>query len=63
MTDGRTGRGRPAIGRPIAVRLPADVVAVLDAHAADRGETRAAVIREAVMAWTMRPRNIPDQDP
>lgn len=42
MTAGSPGRGRPAIGRPIAVRLPADVVAWVEACAEVWGATELA---------------------
>jgi hypothetical protein len=39
------GRGRPAIGDRIELRLPADVLAALDAEAVELGMKRAELIR------------------
>lgn len=38
-------RGRPAVGERIAVRLPADLLGVIDARAAASGQSRAGAIR------------------
>ena len=39
------GRGRPAIGDRIELRLPADVLAAVDAEAAELGWKRAELVR------------------
>ena len=39
------GRGRPAIGDRIELRLPADVLSALDVEAAELGWKRAELIR------------------
>lgn len=38
-------RSRPREGRPILVRIPEQIIAAIDAEAAERGESRAAVVR------------------
>jgi hypothetical protein len=40
-----TGRGRPTTGTKIQVRLPPDVLAALDAEAAELGWKRAELMR------------------
>lgn len=40
------GRGRPPIGERVEVRLPADMLAAIDQHAANNGMTRAEAIRD-----------------
>jgi hypothetical protein len=42
------GPGRPEIGPPVNVRLPADLLAWLDEQAADAGVKRAEFIRDAL---------------
>ena len=57
MTDPRpVGRPR-VIERRVTVGLPADLLADLNAEAADRGLDRSEVIRErlARLAWTRNP--------
>jgi hypothetical protein len=46
-----TGPGRPSTGTRIAVRIPADDLAVIDAFAWLHSVTRAEVLREAVSAY------------
>jgi hypothetical protein len=51
----RDGAGRPSLSEDaetvrVATDLPADLVERLDAYAKSRGEKRAAVIRDAVVA-------------
>jgi predicted transcriptional regulator len=41
-------RGRPRVGPQVAIRLPTDLLARIDAIAAERGRTRAEVIRRAL---------------
>lgn len=43
-----TGRGRPAIGERVEVRIPPDALARLDAEAARQGITRAELVRDIV---------------
>lgn len=43
-----TTRGRPPVGPVITVRIPADVLARLDAEAARQGVTRAELVRNIV---------------
>lgn len=43
-----TGRGRPAIGERVEVRIPPDLLARLDAEAARQGITRAELVRDIV---------------
>lgn len=45
--------GRPAIGPPVTVRLPAEVVEHLDEMARQKGVSRAEIIRDAIqeMLW------------
>lgn len=38
--------GRPEIGPMVNVRLPEDLIARLDSRARERGETRAALMRD-----------------
>lgn len=38
--------GRPRAGTPILIRIPADLLAVLDSAAAAAGTTRAQLLRE-----------------
>ncbi|MBX6385426.1 MAG: CopG family transcriptional regulator [Microbispora sp.] len=46
-SDGyRDTRGRPPVGRQITVRLPEDLIAALDAKAAEDGTSRPHVIRQ-----------------
>jgi hypothetical protein len=46
-----TGRGRPSTGVKVQVRIPADVLAVIDS-AADRHEmSRAECVRIALSEW------------
>ena len=40
--------GRPAVGTKVAVRIPDDVLVVVDKLAADAGTNRSAWIRDAV---------------
>jgi hypothetical protein len=40
-----TGRGRPQVGSPAVVRLPPDMLAVVDRIATDRSMKRAEVLR------------------
>jgi hypothetical protein len=40
------GRGRPEIGTPVRIRIPADVLAQIDQIAADAEMKRAEVVRE-----------------
>jgi hypothetical protein len=42
------GPGRPEIGPPVNVRLPADLLAWVDDRAGETGTTRAAFIRDAL---------------
>ena len=42
--------GRPAIGEPVQIRLPADLLADIDKLAAVEGATRSAWIRRALAA-------------
>ena len=46
----KRGRGRPATGRDpaVTVRLPAEIIAALDAEGAQKDESRAQVIRRLV---------------
>jgi hypothetical protein len=44
------GPGRPEVGPAINIRLPADLLARVDAHAEEQGMTRAAVIRALLAA-------------
>lgn len=46
--------GRPAVGTKVAVRIPDDVLVVVDKLAADAGTNRSAWIRDAVAAATTR---------
>lgn len=46
MTPG----GRPAIGDPIQIRIPADMLAAIDATAKAEGVTRSRWIRQALAA-------------
>jgi metal-responsive CopG/Arc/MetJ family transcriptional regulator len=39
-------RGRPSVGSRVSVRLPADLLARVDARAAAIGESRASVVRD-----------------
>jgi metal-responsive CopG/Arc/MetJ family transcriptional regulator len=45
-----TKAGRPAIGPAIQIRIPADMLAEIDATAAAEGVTRVQWIRQAVAA-------------
>lgn len=45
-----TGPGRPAVGKAIQIRLPADMIADVDATAQAEGVTRSQWIRQAVAA-------------
>lgn len=56
---GTRGRGRPSEGTRVAVRLPADVLALVDARAEARNEPRAAAIRR-LLAQALRPEVRPD---
>lgn len=47
MTNAR-GPGRPGVGQPINIRLGDDLLARVDAIAAERGASRAATIRALV---------------
>jgi len=52
----RDGAGRPSLSEDaetirVATDLPADLVERLDAYATNNGSKRAAVIREAVVAF------------
>lgn len=51
MEDER-GPGRPEIGPPIQVRLPADLLGALDTQRGDL--SRAEAVRRAVTAWTTK---------
>jgi Ribbon-helix-helix protein, copG family len=42
------GRGRPAVGERVSVRIPADLLAQIDAAAKMSGMTRAAMIRRTL---------------
>jgi predicted DNA binding CopG/RHH family protein len=44
------GRGRPPEGTRIEVRVPSDVLRVIDDEASKRGTTRAHIIRELLIA-------------
>jgi hypothetical protein len=54
MTASQRGRGRPSEGERVEVRLPADLLAELDAAAAELGWTRAVMIRTALRGWQCR---------
>jgi hypothetical protein len=43
-----TGPGRPSTGTRIDVRVPADVLALVDAYAKVAGVTRAAALRQLI---------------
>ena len=45
-----TAAGRPAIGDPIQIRIPADMLAAIDATAKSEGVTRSRWIRQALAA-------------
>jgi metal-responsive CopG/Arc/MetJ family transcriptional regulator len=45
-----TRPGRPAVGEPIQIRLPADTLAEIDAIAQAEGVTRSQWIRQAIAA-------------
>jgi hypothetical protein len=47
-----TGPGRPPVGPPIQIRLPADLLAEIDVDAENLGLTRAAYIREVLEQLT-----------
>jgi predicted DNA-binding protein len=52
MTEEERRRvGRPSTGERIEVRIPADVLDVIDAEADQLETTRAAIIREILEAW------------
>jgi metal-responsive CopG/Arc/MetJ family transcriptional regulator len=40
--------GRPRVGEPVHIRLPAELIEWVDARAAERGQTRSDVFREMV---------------
>jgi hypothetical protein len=42
-------RGRPTAGMKVEVRIPPDVLAIIDAEAAERGVTRSAHLREIIV--------------
>lgn len=46
-----TGRGRPSTGVRVAVRIPADVLAILDTEAELCGVSRAEIVREALSRY------------
>lgn len=48
------GPGRPGIGDPVQVRLPVDLLATVDAWAAERDISRAEAIRRLVTAGLAR---------
>lgn len=45
-----TRPGRPAVGEPVQIRLPADMLTAIDATAKAEGVTRSAWIRQALAA-------------
>lgn len=45
------GRGRPREGRPVQVRIPAEVLESVDLAAADLEVSRAEVIRRVLTDW------------
>lgn len=59
MADTR-GRGRPAVGPRIQVRLPEEITAEVDAYAESYGISRAEAIRLAVEEFLGR-RRIPQR--
>ena len=50
MATTKNRAGRPAIGDPIQIRLPADTLAEIDATAEAEGVTRSQWIRQAIAA-------------
>jgi len=46
-----TGKGRPPTGQRVDVRIPAELVAKLDKHAAEIHRTRADVIRLVILSY------------
>jgi len=49
------GRGRPPIGERVEVRLPADMLAAIDQHAASNSMTRAEAIRDLLTKTVKAP--------
>jgi len=47
----KRGRGRPAIGAPLTVRLPDDVRHAITAEAERQDIAEAEVVRRIVVAW------------
>ena len=48
-------RGRPPVGDRIAVRLPAELLALVDARAAAAGSSRASAVRELLAEALVMP--------
>lgn len=46
MTSASRGRGRPAEGRPVQIRIPDQLLAQVDSVARTQGVTRAQMIRQ-----------------
>ena len=55
MSDDKRGRGRPTTGRPVQVRIPPPVLAVIDRRAAEYEMTRAEIVRRVLTTWTKTP--------
>jgi hypothetical protein len=50
-----TGRGRPAPGVKVQVRIPEHLLDAVDVGAEDAGISRAAMIREVLRDWARTP--------
>ncbi len=44
-------RGRPTVGVPVLVRIPADMLAEVDQYADECDLSRAEIVRQAVRLW------------